>query len=232
MRLRNGLGLGAVVVVGVAACTTPRMVVPPEVAAKAEEVPATDRSSMSGALADESFKLGQYAITDVDREWNSTETSKTFGFTNASTTGGYSFKVKGPEGEMGGGCLTEGEDKSKELGDGVTFSKTKARIGCTCRGDGDAVKFVMSASTGDKYDGELTTRKATYKLWALYDTENTLSTGDPSGYRIDNEGGPYGAVEVLKPGRAWFPKGMDAGERADLTCLYAGLMLYMPPNDF
>ena len=90
----------------------------------------------------------------------------------------------------------------------------------------------MSASTGDKYDGELTTRKATYKLWALYDTENTLSTGDPSGYRIDNEGGPYGAVEVLKPGRAWFPKGMDAGERADLTCLYAGLMLYMPPNDF
>jgi hypothetical protein len=222
---------GAAVLIGMAACGTPRMVVPPEVAKASEEVAATDRSSFSGAMADESFKLGEFAITDVDRKWDSTSKSNELGFTNAATAGGYSFKVTGPEGEMGGGCMTEGEDKSKNLGDGVTFSKTKARLGCTCRGDGDAVKFVIAASTGDKYDGELTTRKGTYKIWGLYKTEGSLSTGDPSGYRIDNENGPCGAVEVLRPGRAWFPKGMDPGERADLACLYAGLMLYMPPND-
>jgi hypothetical protein len=52
-------------------CTTARMAVPPEIAKGTEEVLATERSAMSGALPDESFKLGQFAIEDVDRNWNS-----------------------------------------------------------------------------------------------------------------------------------------------------------------
>ena len=74
------------------------------------------------------------------------------------------------------------------------------------------------------------TSAGNYAIVALYDREGTLSDGEPSGYRVDGEG-PLGAVEVLKPGRVWLAKSVAVAERAELACLFAGLMLYMPPRD-
>src|SRR5262245_31464643 len=56
----------------VSACGAAHMALPADVAQASEEVPITDRSSWSGALADESFGLGPYKVTDVDRKWDST----------------------------------------------------------------------------------------------------------------------------------------------------------------
>jgi hypothetical protein len=220
------------VAVGLAsACSTPHMVVPAEISKASEEVAVTERSSFSGALADESFKLGSYEIADVDRKWDSTSNSAgQLGFKSESTSGGYAYKFKAGGEQRTGGCMTEGGGKSMDLGGGMSIGKSFARLGCTCSTDADPVRVVLSSSTTEKYSGQVITRSGTYKVVAIYEAEGSLSSGQPSGYRVDGDS-PRGAVEVLKPGRAWFARGMDDTERSDLACLYAGLLLYMPPSD-
>jgi hypothetical protein len=215
---------------GVSGCSTPHMVVPREIAGNAEVIEATDRSSWSGALADESFKLGPYAITDVDRDWNSTSAVSLLGFSEKNTEGGYAFKVKRGGTDVAGGCVTEAIDNSVEFGVGFSAGRNFAKLGCTCGGESSSVKVVIAASTGKSYEGQLTTRKGSYRVEAIYEAEGVMSTGEPMGYRVDGESA-IGAVEVLKPGRAYFKKGLDLEEHADLACLYAGLLLYETPKE-
>src|SRR5262245_54543058 len=81
----------------VSACGAAHMALPADVAQASEEVPITDRSSWSGALVDESFGLGPYKVTDVDRKWDSTRSSSLFGVDRSKTTGGYAFKLAGKD---------------------------------------------------------------------------------------------------------------------------------------
>jgi hypothetical protein len=214
-----------------AACSTPHMVVPPEIAKDSEVVAVTDRSAMSGALADESFKLGKYAVDDVDRDWDSGSAVGVLAFSSEKTEGGYAYKFKGDGVDLAGGCVTEKGEKSLALGSGMSVGNSFAKLGCTCNGgDGQPTKVVIAASTSDEYSGELQTRAGTYRVAAIYEAEGSLSSGQPSGYRVDGES-PRGAVEVLKPGRVWFARDIENAERADLACLYAGLLLYLPPDE-
>lgn len=225
--------LGMVIVCcGLVACTTPHMVVPTEIASGTEVVPATERSAMSGALADESFKLGQYAIADVDRDWNSSASGNALGFKSERTEGGYSYKVKGNGTTRVGGCAVERADKSVGLGGGFSMESTFQKLGCTCKADGasEGNRLVISAGNDSKFAGEMTTPAGNYRVTAIYETEGMISNGLPSGYRVDGDA-PRGAVEVLKPGRVWFARGLEESERGDLACLYVGLMLYEPPRD-
>jgi hypothetical protein len=213
-----------------AGCSTPHMVVPPEIAKDSEVIAVTDRSSMSGALADESFKLGKYAIEDVDRDWDSGSAVGVLNFSSEKTEGGYAYTVKGAGKELKGGCVTEKGDKSFSLGSGMSVGNSFAKLGCTCAGDGEPTKVVISASSSDEYSGELQTHAGTYRVAAIYEAEGSLGSGQPSGYRVDGESA-RGAVEVLKPGRVWFARDLAEAERSDLACLYAGLLLYMPPDE-
>lgn len=222
--------LGAAPLTALMACGTMQMVVPPDVSKDSEVVPATDRSSMSGALADESFKLGKLSIEDVDRDWNSGEHTGTLGFATDRVEGGYQYKIKGEGSELTGGCVTEKSEKGVSLGDGMKIGKTSAKLGCTCFGEGTPTKVVISAGNDGNFEGDLTTNTGTYKIKALYEAEGMISNGQPTGYRVDGEAGSRGAVEVLKPGRVWFAKDIEGEERKELSCLYVGLMLYMPPD--
>jgi hypothetical protein len=224
------LTLSAIVASIVIGCATPQMVVPPEIAQGSEVVAATDRSSMSGAFANESFKLGKYAVTDVNRDWNSGSAIGVLGFSSEKTKGGYAYKVKSAGVDLSGGCASETADKSMSLGSGMSVGSSFAKLGCTCSGQGEPTKVVISASTSDKYSGDLKTHATSYRVTAIYEAKGMISNGQPTGYRVDGDT-PRGAVEVLKPGRAWFERGMDDAERTDLVCLYVGLMLYMPPKD-
>jgi hypothetical protein len=229
-----GIGLRALCAAPLSAliaCTTAQMVVPPEVSKGSDVVAAEDRSSMSGALADESFKLGKLAIDDVDRDWDSGSSAGVLGFSSDRTEGGYQYKVKGDGADLTGGCVTEKRDKSMSLGSGMSIGTTFAKLGCTCfGGEGEPTKVVVSANNDNEYAGEVTTNTGTYQIKALYEAEGMISNGQPTGYRIDGEAGSRGAVEVLKPGRVWFAKDIEGVERHELACLYVGLMLYMPPD--
>jgi hypothetical protein len=206
------------------------MAVPAEISKDSDVITATDRGFMSGSLADETFKLGKYAVEDVDRDWDSGSAVSVLAFSSENTEGGYSYKLKGQDVDLAGGCVTEKADKSLALSGGISLHNRFAKLGCTCQGAGQPTKVVISASTTDSYSGELQTNAGTYKVTAIYEAEGSMSTSDPTGYRVDGDR-PRGAVEVLKPGRIWFARDIAETERTDLACLYVGLMLYMPPSE-
>ena len=92
---------------------------------------------MSGALADESFKLGKLSIDDVDRDWDSGSSASVFNFSKESVEGGYQYKVKGDGASFTGGCVTEKGSKSVGLGSGMAIGSSFAKLGCTCSGEGE-----------------------------------------------------------------------------------------------
>jgi len=41
---------------------------------------------------------------------------------------------------------------------------------------------------------------------------------------------PVGAVEVAGKGRVWLNRALEPAARADMACLFAGLLLYQAPR--
>ena len=218
----------AVALASMVGCGSITMVVPGDVLGASDQILITDRSSMSGALADESFKMGPYDVGEVDRDWNHGSKSQALGFSEEETTGGYSYEVTSKQGKQAGRCLTEAKTKGKSFGS-ITMSKQMAKLGCMCEGAAEA-KVVLQASTTSEYGGTLDTASGSYQIAAIYEREGGLSDGNPSGYRVDGEG-PVGAVDVMHPGRVWLGKQVEAAERAQLACIFAGLLLYKPPQE-
>jgi hypothetical protein len=203
------------------------MTAPQDIVKASEELKVADRSSWSGALADETFELGPYEVADVDRDWNSGSSWGVVGFSSESIAGGYSFALKHKGTAMKGVCATEETDDSLSLGSGMSVGNQTAKVACTC---GDDANVLLQTRTGDEYGGTLNTRGGSYQITAIYERDGGISDGTPAGYRVDGDG-PIGAVDVIKPGRAWIGKGIEGPEREELACIFAGLMLYMPPRD-
>jgi hypothetical protein len=216
------------------ACGTPQMVVPPELARDSEVIAVTERSSSTTpALFDESFRFGGYAVDDVDRDWDARSAVEVLSFASDRTGGGYGYRIEGEGVALSGGCVTEQAGSAVALGDGAIVGGRGdlERLGCTCTGKGRGPsKLVISGPSSKNVAGELHTCGAAYRIGAIYENDGVLSIGVPSGYRVDGES-PRGAVEVLRPGRVWFARDLDDCERAELACLYAGLLLYSPPQE-
>jgi hypothetical protein len=212
-------------------CTQPTMAVPADVSAQLELLPVTERSAAKGALAKETFKVAPFAVTDVDRDWNSTKSKSIGGFSSQNTAGGYNWVFEGENLSVKGQCLIEGSNKSIGLMKGLSMNKQAAQIGCACDFDGIPTEVVLKTDKKQKYAGVLKTRSGKeLQITALYEREGTMNSPDPTGFRVDGET-PLGAVEVIGNGRIWLAAGMEAAERADLACLFSGLMLYIPPRD-
>jgi hypothetical protein len=207
------------------------MAVPADVVGTSDELPVKNRSSWSGALANESFELGSYKVADVDRKWNSTRSSSLFGFDSKKTQGGYGYKLTGGSVPLVGGCATESAQKGASLGGGLEFSKLVAKLGCSCKGERGEATLTLDASTTQQFSGEVKGEGYRHRIAAITARENgRMPSRDPLGYRVDGEG-PIGAVGVVKPGRVWLSKALDAQQREELACLFAGLMLYEPPKE-
>jgi len=218
----------------VSCSTTMQMVVPKDVSGASDVIAATDRSLWSGALADETFTLGPYKVTDVDRDWDSSNSNSVsvfeFNFSSGKTEGGYAYRFETPGGRMNGQCLTEAKDTSLGLS-GVDFQSRVAKLSCICNHSGTEVARVMlQADITAGYSGTLTASGQQYRVESINEREGGLSSGDPTGYRADGDQ-PTGAVEVLKPGRVWLARNLKETQRARFACIFAGLMLYLPPTD-
>lgn len=214
--------------------TTSQMVVPADVSGALDAIAATDRSLWSGALADETFTLGPYQITDVDRDWDSSNSNSfavaEFNFSSGKTEGGYAYRFRTPDGRMSGQCLTEAKDSSFSLSS-VDFQNRVAKLSCICNHSGTEVARVMlQADITAGYSGSLTVSDQHYRIKSINEREGGFGSGDPTGYRVDGNQ-PTGAVEVLNPGRIWLARNLKEPQRAKLACTFAGLMLYLPPTD-
>jgi len=207
------------------------MAVPVDVTNVSEELPIKNRSAWSGALADESFELGSYRITEVDRKWNSTRSTSLFGFDQSRTQGGYGYKLVSGATTLSAGCTTEASQSGQNLGGGLEFSKLVAKLGCFCANDRGEASLTVGASTTDQFTGEVKGADYSYRVTAIAARQNgRMASRDPLGYRVDGEG-PMGAVGVVKPGRVWLAKSLPPRVHEELACLFAGLMLYEPPKE-
>jgi hypothetical protein len=220
--------MGAVATAG--ACTAPRMVVPKDVAGTSEEIVITDRSAMSGALADESFTMGPYKVVDVSRKWNSSSGFSVPNYSSDNTKGGYTFGLTVPQGAAGykGQCATYLDSKSTSVL-GIDIGNQNASVLCECSGAG-TVSLTLTAGTTAKYTGKLAGRGDALSVDGIYDQETGASTGKPAGYQVRGQR-PVGAVEVVGKGRVWLARTLEPAARADLACIFAGLLLYKPPQE-
>ncbi|MEA2696169.1 MAG: hypothetical protein QOI66_440 [Myxococcales bacterium] len=209
------------------ACAPARMAVPKDVGTASDEIVVTDRSAMTGALADESFRMGTYQVVDVSRKWNSSSGASIGGFASGSTTGGYTFGLKAAGSEYKGKCASKLNEKSAAFLGG-SFGKQNVTVLCECGGPASAT-LSLSADTTSRYRGTLSARNANYTVEGIYTDEAGGSRSTPLGYEVRG-GDSVGAVEVAGKGRVWLNKSLDPDARADLACLFAGLLLYQPPQ--
>ncbi len=225
--------LGLVVGSALTGCAGPRMVVPPDVAQGSQVLEVADRSAMTGSFVNESFKLGSFAVTDVDRDWNKKSGFSVAGYSNATTTTGYSFKLKGGGGAWDGSCASSANDKGVHvMGGSVDWGKTK--ITCECKQGGVSVSVVLNAGSPDSNKnaaGELSVGDTKYKVSPVNDTTQSNLGSGAAGFRFDGEDGAVGAVEVLRPGRVWLQQRLPEAQRLPVACVSAGLMLYQPPSE-
>jgi hypothetical protein len=225
------LSLTLLILGGAAACAPARMAVPKEVGGVSDEIVISDRSAMSGALVDESFKMGPYQVVDVNRKWTSSSTTTIAGFSSGAVEGGYTFGLKSGDGAGAGAykgqCASQLDEKTTGFLGG-TLGTQKFKVLCECAGPAQA-SFTMDADTTSHYQGSVTARSASYKIEGIYTDEKGSSTSTPVGYHVHGAD-PAGAVEVTGKGRVWLNKSLDPGARADLACLFAGLLLYKPPQ--
>jgi len=210
-----------------AGCAAQRMAVPQDVGKTSDEIVISDRSAMSGALVDESFTMGPYRVTDVSRKWDSTSSSSVAGVSSTDAKGGFTFGVKAPQGELKGTCASHQAGKSVGFLGGSLGSQSYDVV-CACGGATQAT-FTISADTTAHYKGTVTAGSTSYAIAGVYTDEKGSSSGKPIGYEVRGTD-PVGAVEVSGKGRVWLSKSLDPGARADVACLFAGLLLYKEPS--
>ncbi len=223
--LDQGLLLGQCALLAMlSACAGPRMAAPADVSSSSEVLPVSDRSQASGALVNEGFKLGPYAIADVDRKWNSSSGVSVGPWGKETKTTGFSFTLAGGETKLKGKCESVLE-KSSMLALGGSFDWGNTTIACSCEGGADKAALVLS-----KDANKLTIGSTVYPIQQVHSVVGGSDQTAPSGFRADSDG-PLGAVEVLYPGQVWLKKGLDEPTRGNVSCLFTGLMLYKPPSD-
>jgi hypothetical protein len=207
------------------------MAEPVDVLQVSEELPVKNRSSFSGALANESFQLGSYSVAEVDRKWNSTESASFFGIDAAKTRGGYAYKLLAGGTQLRGECATEDNKAGQDLGGGWSSEKTFAKLGCRCSDTQGAVTLTVSGGDGSSYEGTVTAPDLAYKVQAITQRTKGPSSREPLGWRIDTNDAPLGAVDLKRPGVVWISKAAEGRQREELACLFAGLLLYMPKTE-
>jgi hypothetical protein len=227
------LALGWVLMVCAVGCAGPRMVAPHDVAQGSQVLEVSDRSAMTGSLANEAFKLGKFDVADVDRDWNKKSGFSVAGYSNDTTTTGYSFNLKGGAEPWAGSCASSADKKGVQvLGGEAAWGKTS--ITCECKSSAGSASVVLKADSPDdatKLGGELSAGGQKYKVSVVSETDKSNLTGSPAGFRYDAEDGSIGAVEILRPGRVWLNERLPEAARSPVVCLSAGLMLYQAPSE-
>jgi hypothetical protein len=241
MRAKQSFGIrhitvGCMLVAGVGACAPTRMAVPANVAQASDETAVTNRSRASGMFVKEGFTMGPYQVVRVHRGWTSSDGSSwQIGNLSSGTSqrkGFYDFDVKAPVGMYKGQCGMHASEKSTQVGGLVLGGASPVHLECNCSGGGPGVTS-FSLESGPEAHGVVTPRAGgAYPLEGIVTTadgRNSAAVGGPIGYEVRGPT-PVGAVEVVDKGRIWMSRALDTGARADLACLFVGLLLYRPTD--
>ncbi len=215
--------LSATALVSLAGCGT-TMIPPAELATTANIHTATDRTSMSGLMIDESFVLGAYKVADVDRDWLQHESSKTETFDGIHSTAGYVYTITGGPTDVQGTCAWASANGGVSIM-GVSVSEAQNVLTCECTAEGESSLMKLSAGKKLDYAGDLEVDGESFKVTPVKETEGMYLKKTPPGYRIDGADGVMGAVEVIRPGRLWLSKELSDEAKGTVSCAMTGLML-------
>jgi hypothetical protein len=230
------LTFGVILVGGVGACATPRMAVPADLRPVSDEIVVTNRSRASGLFVNEAFTMGPYQVVKVHRGMGKSETSgwgvNSFSTGTTKRQAFYDFDVKAPNGMYKGQCSVLANEKSTQLGHLSLGEAWSQGLECNCSGAGPGMTSIDLESSPQSR-GVVTPRGGgAAPVEAIVTKEDGHAASamyGPIGYAVGGAT-PVGAVEVVDKGRIWMSRSLDAATRADLACLFVGLLLYRP-ND-
>jgi hypothetical protein len=206
------------------------MAPPADVAAGAKVLEVIDRSRASGLFVNEGFKLGDYAVAGVDRDWKRSSSAQMGSLKGSYTSTGYRFDLKRGDLRFVGECGASVLEKSVKILGGE-LGDARNKLSCECR-EGEAYAMVeMQGTDMDALEGELKTPRQTLAVKAVNKTDKKAMLMGAVGYRFDGEGGAYAAVETLHPGRIWLTPRVQPEDEMGLVCALAGLMLYQDPGE-
>lgn len=214
------------------ACSHPRMAVPPNLGQVSDEIVVTNRSRASGLFVNEAFTMGPYQIVKVHRGFGK-EDRTGWGVNSvlsgtSQRQGFYDFDLKAPTGMYKGQCRMHAGEETTQIGHLAMEGGRSQGMECNCSGGGPGMTNLRLESM-PQFRGAVTPRGGSaYPLEGIVLTEDGRNAG-LIGYEIRGAT-PIAAVEIVDKGRIWMSRALDAGVRADLACVFVGLLLYRP-ND-
>ena len=208
--------------------------IPPDVPRELAPIPVTNRGAFTGSWANESFNLGPYRVTDVDRRTNISTGVQVAGhvdsgFRSDNARGGYSYAFLTVNGPIRGECSTEVGQQRLKLA-GYNNDANDGRLGCRCVGGGlDAEAAIAGPGAAWTGPGNLhgwpTMLRAVdrYTNGSYATLPLAIDVRAPDGHLL-------AAVELKRPGTVWFSPSLDAQTHAELGCLMAGYLLFETPK--
>lgn len=175
---------------------------------------------------EDGFTFAGYTVAHVTRGESSAKGFEVIdGFTPAKDRG-YRYDFTGAGKPLVGKCA---ELAPKKAGEFSSHGEDVA-IGCTCQAGTQSRGHLFLEDLAGAYGGPVVVGNVEVNAASIKDLSNGKKLGAPAGYRLDDENGAVGAVEVI-PGEAgvWLRSDLKKADRDALACLYAGLMLYVPP---
>lgn len=221
-------GLALSTALGMGACTVleTRLAAPAPLAENAEIYSAEDRSLFSGALANESFRIGPYAVTDVDRDWDKSSSVGLGDYSRAKITSGYKFQFAGPSGAGKARCNSRRDKDAVALSGSSSLAWVHDQLTCRCELNGSQAELTLS----DDGDGARIGAQA-YSVQRLHHTEQGMRLPEPLGFAVSTlDGQAVAAVELEHPGRIWLAPALSDPDRAGLSCVFSGLLLFQAPD--
>jgi hypothetical protein len=210
-----------------------RMAVPDEIRASSDLIAIerlTPPPGTPGAAPTESFTMGPYRVSRVNRDWQGASDSSVTGYGVGQGSGGYAFIFRGREGAYSGQCATVASVAAPDAEGGVTMPSA-SNVLCECNGTAPSSTLIGLDASAHRH-GTINARGLSYQIDGIYARVEGAADATLVGYEVrDARARPSGAVEIVGPGRVWLNRSLDAAARADLACVFAGLLLYKPPAE-
>jgi hypothetical protein len=209
--------------------------IPPDIARELAPIPITNRSMMTGSWANESFEMGPYRVSDVDRKAIISTGFKVAGgpvgssYDDTTRKNSYSYTFTAPAGPSRGECSAAiGEQFFNSR---VTFDHSaQGALGCRCSGAGLDAQTGL-AGPGGAWSGQAMVHGWGMPMQAVDKYQNGMHSEHPLAIDVRApDGRVLAAVELKHPGKVWFSPQLDAQSHAELACVFAGYLLFQDPK--
>ncbi len=210
-----------------AGCGGPGMKIPSDFSEGMKKMSTKGRGS--NVAGEKGFELGPYSVSDVERGASSKSGWDVIEDFTPAREGGFRYSFRGgADRSLIGKCAPAKGEKAGEFSVGDELEA----VGCTCQKGTESVAHLFVEDLAGEYAGPLVVGDVEVRATGIYRLANDKQEKVPVGYRVDDESGAVGGVQVL-PGKAtaWIRGDLRKLDRQGLACLFAGLMLYIPPKE-